>query len=199
MNLSVLDLTLGLGAAYLLVLALSMRKGSREIHGPWLFLLRAFFPNWKFYHAVALSPRLYVRAQTGDGAWTDWALVYPRMPRRLWHLWHNAAVNLALTHQNLVEHLALDARELPEGADARTLVTYRLVQRLACEAVRGGRWGPVPMLDRPDWPRAVTACQFEVRMEMPDHGHTRDHTHFHTRSPSRSECLLQSPVIRAWN
>lgn len=185
MNLSAFELTLGLAAAYLLVLALSMRKGSRELQGPWLFLLRAFFPNWKFYHAVSLSPRLYVRAQTPDGDWTPWILVYPRIRRHLGHLWHNAAVNLALTHQNLVEHLAQDARELPEGADARPLVTYRLVQRLACEAVRGGRWGTTPMISPRDWPTEVSACQFEVRMEMPDQ--------------SRSECLLQSPVIRAWN
>ena len=185
MNLSAFELTLGLAAAYLLVLALSMRKGSRELQGPWLFLLRAFFPNWKFYHAVSLSPRLYVRAQTPDGDWTTWVLVYPRIRRHLGHQWHNAAVNLALTHQNLVEHLAQDARELPEGADARALVTYRLVQRLACEAVRGGRWGTTPMISPRDWPTEVSACQFEVRMEMPDQ--------------SRSECLLQSPVIRAWN
>jgi hypothetical protein len=185
MHLTAIELTLGVAALYLLVLVLSMRKGSREVHGPWLFLLRAFFPNWKFYHAVSLSPRLYVRAQSAAGAWTTWQSVYPRATRHLGHLWHNAAVNLALTHQNLVEHLAQDVRDLPEGADARSLVTYRLVQRLACETVQKRCRDTAPMPHPHDGPGTIDACQFEVRMEMPDQ--------------SASESLLLSPVIRLWN
>ena len=176
-----MDLTPLLIVAYFALLAIALRKRGRPIEGPWLFFFRAFFPNWKFYHGINLSPRLYVRGQSQSGGWSDWGLVYPRMPFRPLHLLHNPAVNLALTHQNLVDHLASDINDLADGADIGQKVSYQLVSRLAQQAINGGQWGTHPMMVQAPV-QDLLAFQFEIRMEMPG-------------SPI-SQCMLQSPAIR---
>ena len=72
------ELTAVLILAYFALLFLTLRGRSRVIQGPWLFFLRAFFPNWKFFHAVGHVPHVYVRGESA-GVWTDWHLVYPRL------------------------------------------------------------------------------------------------------------------------
>jgi hypothetical protein len=126
----------GLFAAYFGVLALGMFWQSQTVRGPWLYLLRAFFPNWQFYHQVGSVPHLYVRSQEAQGPWSDWRMVYPRHQRSTWRLFHNPWGNRDLAQQNLVEHLSSDIKELGEGADASQLVSYQLVCRLAAHAIR---------------------------------------------------------------
>ncbi len=185
--------TLALIGVYFVWLAFfGLRKHRHLVQGPWLFFFRAFFPNWKFYHAAGKAPRLYVRGQAADGHWSDWQRVYARMPFRLGHVLHNPAVNLALNHQNLVDHLWSDVQDLPEGGDIRERVTYQLVSRLAHEAVHGGRWGEVPMLATPM--PVPDHFQFELRM---------DALLENERVPVSSELVLQSPVLsveqHAWH
>ncbi|MEY3625944.1 MAG: hypothetical protein ACO25M_00600 [Limnohabitans sp.] len=177
-----MDLTAVLILAYFALLFITLLWSSKVIQGPWLFFLRAFFPNWKFFHAVGHVPHLYVRGQAA-GEWTGWYQVYPRLPRRWHHLFHNPAVNLALSHQNLVDHFASDLNALPDGADASQLPTYRLVTRLAHQAIQGDRWGDTPMI-AVTLPR-VERFQFELRMELP--------------ASTRSELMLQSPVLAVWD
>ena len=177
-----MDLTAVLILAYFALLFITLLWSSKVIQGPWLFFLRAFFPNWKFFHAVGHVPHLYVRGEA-SGVWTDWHLVYPRVQRRWHHVFHNPAVNLALSHQNLVDHFASDLNALPDGADASQLATYRLVSRLAHQAIRGDAWGDTPMISA-SLP-VVARFQFELRMELPD--------------PVRSELMLQSPVMDVWS
>ncbi|MFD0669652.1 hypothetical protein ACT80S_18170 [Ramlibacter sp. MAHUQ-53] len=160
-----MEATVLLFVAYFALLAWAMRRGHRVVRGRWLFFLRAFFPNWKFYHAVGRPPRLHVRGQDAQGTWLPWQRVYPRRARRWLHLLHNPDVNLALSHQNLVDHLASDVNELPEGAQPGDLVSYRLVYRLAREAL----------------PPQAAAFQFEIRLESP--------------RGEPPHCLLQSPVM----
>ena len=63
-------ITLALMGVYFAWLALfGLRKQKPLAQGPWLFFLRAFFPNWKFYHAAGTAPRLYVRVKGEGGAW----------------------------------------------------------------------------------------------------------------------------------
>jgi hypothetical protein len=190
MNRSAL-ITLALIGVYFIWLAFfGLRKQRRLVQGPWWFFFRAFFPNWKFYHAAGRAPRLYVRAQGEGGVWSDWQRVYARIPHRTRHLLHNPVVNLALNHQNLVDHLWSDVQDLPEGADIRERVTYQLVTRLAHEAVQGGHWGAVPMLAEPMPDAAPQHFQFALRMDaLLEHG----------RVPESSELVLQSPVLATWN
>ena len=176
-----MDLTTALIVAYFALLAVSLRKRWGTIEGPWLFFFRAFFPNWKFYHGINHAPRLYVRGQSESGGWTDWCLIYPRLPLRGLHLFHNPAVNLALTHQNLVDHLANDINDLPDGADIQHKVTYQLVSRLARQALEGGQWGDHKMMAQ-EPVRDLYAFQFELRMELP--------------GGQSSQLMLRSPELR---
>lgn len=159
----VMELTALLILAYFAWLAVALRKRQRTVQGPWLFLLRAFFPNWQFFHGLGPAPRLWVRTLGKTSDWSSWHPVYPRLPRRAWHLLHNPSVNLALSHQNLVEHLATDVHDLAENADIRDCVSYQLVTRLARDAVQGGCWADTPMVHRPDG-FAPQAFQFEIRL-----------------------------------
>ncbi len=122
-------------AAYFVVLFATLVFKTPIVKGPWLFLLRAFFPNWKFFHAVGHVPQLFARAascnEAGDTLWSDWMLIYPRRTRRWYHLLHNPDTNLGLAQQNLVDHFWADLYDLPEGDDPRGLVTYAMVSRLA--------------------------------------------------------------------
>lgn len=149
--------------AYFVLLAVALRKRQRTVQGPWLFLLRAFFPNWQFFHGLGPAPRLWVRAQNAQDQWSQWHAVYPRLPREASHLLHNPAVNLALSHQNLVEHLATDIHDLSDDGDIAQCVSYQLVTRLARDAVEGGDWGATPLVKDPSW-SDPTRFQFEVRM-----------------------------------
>lgn len=163
---------------YFVFLLATLWWGPRFIQGPWLFLLRAFFPNWKFFHAVGDEPRLYVRcgAPTGPQMGLDpglaWQLIYPRRPRSMWGWVHNPHVNLALSQQNLVDHLAHDLNHLPDQSDPRDLVAYRLVQALAREACMnqlGAQSGQI--------------FEFEIRLERSD-----------TAGVVASHTLMQAPA-----
>jgi len=163
---------------YFVFLLATLWWGPRFIQGPWIFLLRAFFPNWKFFHAVGDEPRLYVRCgePTGTPRGLDpglaWHLIYPRRRRTLWGWVHNPDVNLALSQQNLVDHLAHDLNHLPEQSDPRDLVAYRLVQALAREAC-------VEQLGA----QAGQVFEFEIRLERSD-----------TAGMVASHTLMQAPA-----
>ena len=73
----------GLFVLYFCLLALGMFWRSQTVRGPWFYLLRAFFPNWQFYHLVGPVPHLYVRSQAQDAPWSEWRLVYPRQQRHV--------------------------------------------------------------------------------------------------------------------
>ncbi len=144
---------------YFLVLLATLVFKSRIVTGPWLFLLRAFFPNWKFFHATGNVPHLYARyalptAALADAVqWSDWIHVFPRRSRHPLQVFHNADTNLALVQQNLVEHLAADLNHMAPDADARTLVSYQLVARLVCQCLQAQ-------------PPGSAHAQFEVRMVL---------------------------------
>ncbi len=147
--------------AYVGLLLWALRKKQWQLEGPWWFHLRAFLPNWKFYHAVGWMPRLWVRHRLApDTAPTAWALVYPRRARRLWHLIHNPDVNLALAEQNLVDHLANDISALPEDSAIDAQPIYQLVQRLAARHLLDQGCDPHGQL------------QWELRLTHPSRGQT---------------------------
>lgn len=139
--------------AYLGVLLLALVWRGKSVSSPWLFLLRGFFPNWRFYHVPGNQPRLYVRAMGSDGQWSSWSMFMPRAQFRLCDLWHNPLNNLRLVEQNLVDHLNADVHALPEGQDLRSLVSFALTERLA--------WWHARQLVSDGQP---VACQFELRV-----------------------------------
>ena len=163
-------LSLLLVAAYFAFVLGSLVLRGREISGPWLYLLRSFFPNWRFYHGFGQQPRLFVRTLDAEGQWSDWQMFIPRAPFELSNLFHNARNNLLLAQQNLIDHLAFDIQTLPDGRDPRELVSYQLVTRLARE------WLQAQGSDGLRW-------QFEVRQVPP------------LQQPTADMAILISPVL----
>jgi hypothetical protein len=159
---------------FLVLLATLLLKGA-VIKGPWLFLMRAFFPNWKFFHAVGYVPHLYARSaaqqDSGELVWADWVLIYPRRVRRLHHLVHNPDTNLGLAQQNLVDHFWADLYDLPDGADPRQLVTYAMIARLTEQVLR-------------THDASFTHSQFELRMVLDTPTETPD-----------TQVMMTSPVV----
>jgi hypothetical protein len=158
---------------YFVVLVATLIFKTPIIKGPWLFLLRAFFPNWKFFHAVGYVPHLYARSavqlSTGEMQWSDWVLIYPRRERRLSHLLHNPDTNLGLAQQNMVDHFWADLHDLPDGADPRGLVSYQMIERLSDQVLRAREFN-------------FTHRQFELRM-VRDGRHQTEDTHVMMTSP----------------
>lgn len=136
MALSASDISLLLIAAYFTFLLVSLLRRGKVVSGPWLFLLRSFFPNWRFYHGLGYQPRLFVRIVDDTGQWQPWEMFMPRATFHLSDLLHNPRNNLTLAHQNLVDHLSADVQALPESGDVRDLVTYRLIERLVRSRLR---------------------------------------------------------------
>jgi hypothetical protein len=114
---------------FLSLTALLVLLPRRLVHGESWTLLRCLFPAWRFFEDIAPAPRLRYRVGrdgTTFGAWID-ALPVP--PRGAAALFHDPEGNLFLACQSLVERLVADLEDCDE-AQARALVSYRLVQRL---------------------------------------------------------------------
>ena len=165
-----METVLGLLVAYFVVLGVSLVYRQHTVRGPWLFLFRAFFPNWQFFHKVGPVPHLYMRFQDGMQQWSDWQWVYPRRQRHWLDVFHNPQGNLLLAQQNLVDHLSSDIKDLGEGADARPLVSYQLVCRLAAQSARQHQ--------------GQGAYQFELRLERPT-----------PQGYAQSDTVLRSPEL----
>ena len=139
--------------AYFAILVLALMRRGQNVTHPWLFLLRGFFPSWRFFDAPGLQPRLFVRALLNNKEWSAWYVFVPRATFRVRDLLYNPENNLHLTEQTLIEHLSSDLQALPEDRDAASLVSYSLTVRLARRIARG------LVSDRP-----ITGFQFDLRL-----------------------------------
>lgn len=160
-------------ALYLAVLVIALLKRGKEFTSPWLFLLRGFFPSWRFFDAPGPQPRLFVRVLSEGESWSLWTMFIPRAPFRLSDLFYNPENNLRLTEQTLIEQLSFDVQDLPEGQRVDALVSYALTQKVAHRVARMLSSG-----------QKIKAYQFELRL-LP--GLDND--------PSEHR-LLASPIIR---
>ena len=178
---SVASTTLLLIAAYFAFVLGSLILRGREVSGPWWYLLRSFFPNWRFYHGFGSQPRLFIRSQQPDGEWTEWQMFMPRADFLARDLFYNPHNNLLLANQNLVDHLAFDIQTLPDNKPATELVSYQMVMRLAHSLLQQqgvvGSGGGVTGLSGYLW-------QFQVLQVPP------------LRTPDESMTVLTSPVLQ---
>ena len=161
-------------AAYFLFLLISLKRRGQVISGPWLFLLRSFFPNWRFYHGPGSQPRLFWRIQDQHQQWIEWQMFMPRAEFHLSDWVHNPRNNLTLANQNLVDHLSADISAMADDGDVRDLVTYHLVMQLArhliaCESLS-------PSL-------TPTHYQFQLRLVPP------------YEPPDEDMAVLTSPIL----
>jgi len=126
-----MTLTAALICAYFAAILISLKLRRRDVQSRHLHFLRAFFPNWRFYHAVGHRPTLELRARGEQEAWSDWIPYFPRAQRSALQFIHNPEINLQLVEQTLIEHLAGDLAEMSDDEDVTDLVSYRLTIRLA--------------------------------------------------------------------
>ena len=171
------SLTLLLVGAYFVFLFATLILRSRTVSGPWLFLLRSFFPNWRFYHRVGHLRLLYVRVAGADAQWQAWQPMTPRAKRQPLQLLHNPDINLALANQNLVEHLTTDILDMDEDHNVREFVTYQLVMRLVRHLLQA-------QSDKETEKYAISQYQFQIRLVPPFEEATEE------------TALLTSPAIR---
>lgn len=167
------SLTLLLVGAYFVFLLATLLLRTRTISGPWLFLLRSFFPNWRFYHRVGHLRLLFVRTAGDDGQWQPWQDMTPRATRRPLQLLHNPDINLALANQNLVEHLTTDILDMQEKQNVRQFVTYQMVMRLARL-----------LLEPHAAKHTINHYQFQIRL-VPPHDEATEETALLTSPPLR--------------
>jgi hypothetical protein len=120
--------------------------------------LRAFFPNWRFYHAVGHRPTLELRIRGEQETWSDWIPHFPRAHRRALQFIHNPEINLQLVEQTLIEHLAGDLAEMSDDEDVTDLVSYRLTIRLANKLALQQAHSVVPQ------PTQGLCYQFRIRL-----------------------------------
>jgi hypothetical protein len=126
-----LSLTNGLLAFYFLSLVGALALGRRGVNSPWLFLLRAFIPNWRFFHALGYTPRLFVRTRNSTLVeWSAWQMMMPRGRRHWFQLFYNAELNLAMAEQTLIEHLSTAIADLPDGGSIESTTPYPMVECL---------------------------------------------------------------------
>jgi hypothetical protein len=167
------DMTIYWVIGYFLVLAITLIYKTPIVRGPWLFLLRAFFPNWKFFHAVGYVPHLYARSATitpqGERVWSDWLHLYPRTKQSLWQLFHNPQTNLGLAQQNLIDHFWADLNDAPDGCDPRKFVSYQMVAHFVAGVLKNAD-------------PQCTHTQFELRMLL-DNTTATVHSHVMMTSP----------------
>ena len=140
---------------YLLIVVGILLWRSRALKGPWWFLLRSFFPNWKFYDVVGHLPRVWVRWQDERGAWSEPELWWPRLPFQALRLFHNAEGNLLLARQNLIDHWASDLAGSSVSHPSAVRVSGELVARHLAHDVQ---------LKHP----TAVAFDYTLRMEHPD-------------------------------
>ena len=126
-----MTLTAALVLAYFVAILISLKLRRHDVQSRHLHFLRAFFPNWRFYHAVGHRPTLELRVQGELETWSDWIPYFPRADRRALQFVYNPEINLQLVDQTLIEHLAGDLAEMSDDEDVTDLVSYRLTIRLA--------------------------------------------------------------------
>ena len=125
------------GTLFLLcgLLLLLLRLPRREVQGRGLSLLRCLFPAWRFFEEIADIPVLSHRLIEPGCAPGPWRTTLQAPLRHAGMLFLNAAGNLHLAQQSLVEHLAAQLEDEP-GAEPAQLTSYRLVQALVACRIR---------------------------------------------------------------
>lgn len=97
----------------------------------WLFLLRAFFPSWRFFDDVGPELRLEIRFGANESAFGGWQNALPPIRRSFKNMPVNPEGNFLHACHNLLNHLNADIQEARETKNVGELTTYKLVRNLA--------------------------------------------------------------------
>jgi len=119
---------------------------TREIRSSSVQLLRAFFPNWKFFEDLGTLPTLSWRSGAGEDSLGPWCSPARLRPDALRFLF-NPEGNLRLALGSLLQHLEADLHATdecdPEALEKAT--SYRLVRNWVEAEIRAAA-APSPEL-----------------------------------------------------
>lgn len=96
-----------------------------------MFLLRAFFPSWRFFDDVGPELRLEVRFGDNEERFGLWQNALPPIARSMTNLPVNPRGNFLHACHNLLNHLNGDIQESANLQTVPELATYKLVRNLA--------------------------------------------------------------------
>ena len=100
----------------------------------WIFLLRAFFPSWRFFEDVGPELSLEVRAGATEGQLGEWRAALPPIGRSFNNVILNPQGGFLHAAHNLLNHFASDIQDY-ENIGKRP--AYALVKNLARQSVQG--------------------------------------------------------------
>ena len=100
---------------YLALMAFFSLRNNKTIANRKLFLLRAFFPCWKFFEDSGAIPKLYLRFGNTEQEFCKWIPAQSTIERRPWHLIFNPDGNLTLLKHSLLQQLLGDLQNVETG------------------------------------------------------------------------------------
>jgi hypothetical protein len=116
---------------FIALTVLSFRKRT-NLPGKSIFLLRAFFPSWRFFEDLGDVPVLWYRVARVGTELGNWQNCTKRLTRR-WHgLLLNPQGNLLLASGSLLQQLLSDVEQVDEKHPERVekFVSYQLTRNL---------------------------------------------------------------------
>jgi hypothetical protein len=120
--------SLALALSSLVALGLLVWLPRRMVQARGWALFRCLVPAWRFFEQSEPVPSLHYRVAPHGDDWSDWRDALAAPARTPGSLLLNAAGNLHLAQQSLIEHLMAELEDAagPERAEDE-LVSYRLV------------------------------------------------------------------------
>lgn len=95
----------------------------------WIFLLRAFFPSWRFFEDVGPELSLELRSGLSPDLLGEWHNALPPIARSWKNIVINPNGNFLHACHNLLNHLATEIQTHDRIGDR---AAYKLVRNLAC-------------------------------------------------------------------
>ena len=105
-----------------------MKRGSLK---KWIFLLRGFFPSWRFFDEVGAELRLEVRSGDSAQKLGEWRSVLSPIPRSTKNIFVNPKGNDLHACHNLLIQLNSDIQEF--GTNVTQRPSYAVTRNLARE------------------------------------------------------------------
>lgn len=97
-----------------------------------VYLLRAFFPSWKFFDDIGEVPVLFYRVSEDGRDFGGWKICLEKSKRSLGSLFLNPQGNFLLACESHLQHLLTDLEENSNGGSVRieNSVSYQLTKKL---------------------------------------------------------------------
>jgi len=130
------NLILLLAAYFSVLIGFSVAKRS-YFSGRAIYLLRAFFPSWRFFEDLGEMPTLYYRLRNEGQELGHWKLGLEKPNRSAGSFFLNPEGNYLLACGSLLQHLESELEETEENKTdhIEASVTYQLIRNLVLHQI----------------------------------------------------------------